>query len=114
MINQLPHAGLMKLFLAMDLEDKAQLIVIVNEDLRKDLKELLNDEQRRDLFLYSHFEKTDKTLKGSEQFINELVDDFYTDNNQVVPFDKIEDGYVQCIRDSRNNDHFFTVQIVEP
>jgi len=38
MIAQLPYEGLEKLFVAMNLEDKAQLIEMVNEDIRTALK----------------------------------------------------------------------------
>ena len=44
MINQLPYKGLKKLFLALNLEDKSQLISIVESDLRDDLKKELTVE----------------------------------------------------------------------
>jgi hypothetical protein len=39
-------------------------------------------------------EKTDKT---SQKFIDDLVTEHYSKNNQHVPFAKIDDGYVQVI-----------------
>lgn len=56
----------------------------------------------------------EKTPKDSAEFINSLVDTYYSNNNQVVPFDKIDDGYVQCIHDPNVANGFITVQIVEP
>ena len=38
---------------------------------------------------------------------------FYEENNQLVPFAKIEDGYVQCIQDPEVPNGFITVQVVE-
>ena len=62
--------------------------------------------------MYSHFEVREKTDGTSESLINDMLAEFKEQNNQFVPFDKIEDGYVQCINTS--NRGYITVQIVEP
>ena len=73
MISQLSLDCLYKLFSDMDLEDRAQLYMMVDASLGNDLKSVLNDDEKKDLFLYSHFELTNQTKKTSSQFIEELV-----------------------------------------
>ena len=50
----------------------------------------------------------------SKEFIQEQLDEYTCNNNQNVPFDKIEEGYIQCVRDPRTKDRLITVQIVKP
>ena len=61
MISQLSLDSLYKLFSDMDLEDRAQLYMMVDASLGNDLKSVLNDDEKKDLFLYSHFELTNQT-----------------------------------------------------
>ena len=60
----------------MELEDKSQLISMVDENFRDNLKKELTKDQLKDLFLYAHFELTQKTPKKSAEFIEELLDDY--------------------------------------
>mgnify|MGYP007025543830 CR=1 FL=1 len=46
------------------------------------------------MFLFGHFEEREFSSKTSREFIDTLLNDYYSQNNQVVPFDKIEGGYV--------------------
>ena len=51
----------------------------------------------------------EKTHTDKETFIKEIMTKFHEDNNQLVPFQKIEDGYVQCIHDPQVKNGFITV-----
>lgn len=64
--------------------------------------------------MFGHFEQLENSGKTSKEFIDDLVKDYYNQNNQVVPFDKIEGGYVQCISNPQVVNGFITVQIVQP
>ena len=58
----------------------------------------------------------EKTHATSKQYVDNLLKNFYSNNNQRTPFARIEDGYVQCIKnpDPEVKDGFITVQIVTP
>lgn len=89
---------------------------MLDDENQRLLQKELSPEQRKELFLYSHFEVREQTEQNSTNFIKGLVEDHYKQNNQYVPFDKIEAGYVQCIANPMVEDGngFITVQIVEP
>ena len=81
MINQLPFDGLKRLFLAMELEDKSQLMGMVDEKRKDNLKKELTPDQLNDLFLFAHFELTQKTSMKSKEFIQEQLDEYTCNNN---------------------------------
>lgn len=56
----------------------------------------------------------EKTSFTSDEFVDHLVDDHYTQLNQSVPFEKIDDGYVQVIQNTYVTSGFITVQVVTP
>lgn len=46
---------------------------------------------------------------SSKDFIYELLNEHMTNNNQVVPFEKIEDNYVQVIPNPNVENGYITV-----
>ena len=70
------------------------MITMCNEDTRTLLEGRLSERERRELFFYKHFNKRENTKGNSESFIYEMLEHHYEKHNQVVPFDRIEEGYV--------------------
>lgn len=111
MIEQLSLPNLEKFFKGMNLEDRTQLITMVDEDTRKKLEETLEDYEKNELFFYEHFTMKEKTDYKPNKFVENLLKNYYDKNNQEVPFEKIDDGFVQVIRYKTG---FITVQVVKP
>ena len=114
MVEQLELGALRQLFMMSDLENRTQMITMCNENTRTLLEGRLSEKDKRELFFYKHFNKREKTEGTSESFIDDMLDHHYEKHNQVVPFDRIEEGYVQCIHNPYVNNGFITVQEVEP
>ena len=94
-IDQLTEEHIIKLFTVMkDLENRTALYMMLNIDFKKKCQKILTKEEAEELFLFGHFEEREFSSKTSREFIDTLLNDYYSQNNQVVPFDKIEGGYV--------------------
>ena len=94
-IDQLSEEHIIKLFTMMkDLENRTALYMMLNAEYKKKCQKILTKEEAEELFLFGHFEEREFTSKTSREFIDTLLNDYYSQNNQVVPFDKIEGGYV--------------------
>lgn len=87
---------------------------MLNESVNEQLIETLNISAKNDLFFYQEFNMREKTNSSSKQFVDSLINNFYTDNNQRTPFARIEHGYVQCVPNPKHENSFITVQIVKP
>ena len=94
MVEQLDLGALRQLFMMSDLENRTQMITMCNENTRTLLEGRLSEKDKRELFFYKHFNKREKTEGTSESFIDDMLDHHYEKHNQVVPFDRIEEGYV--------------------
>ena len=57
---------------------------------------------------------TEKTDVTSQEYINTLVKDHYQDNNHVIPFAKIDDGFIQTIKNPHEPNGFIAMQILTP
>ena len=95
----------------MEMEDESILLGMLSEETKQLLLNTLSVEQQNELFFYQHFNLKEKTDMDTKKFVSNLADDYYEQNNQYVPFAKIEDGYVQCIQDPHVEGGFITVQI---
>ena len=78
----------------MGLEDKTLLISMIRQGISKNLEAPLNEEMKNKLFYYEYFSKMENTDLKPNEFIDELVKENLTNNNQQVPFAKIDDGFV--------------------
>ena len=94
MVEQLELSALRQLFTMSDLENRTQMITMCNEDTRTLLEGRLSERDKRELFFYKHFNKREKTEGTSESFIDDMLTHHYEKHNQVVPFDRIEEGHV--------------------
>ena len=94
LVSQLDDKDILKLFTSMDLENRTSIYMMLNMDYRKKCESILTADEKEELFLFGHFEEREFTQNTSKEFIDNLVRDYYSQNNQVVPFDKIEGGYV--------------------
>ena len=112
-LKSLEMAEMIELFRSLSIEDKSILLGMVNEETAALLKLELSSSQTSELFFFQQFNSREKTPNDKETFINDIMTKFYEDNNQFVPFSKIEDGYVQCIPDPEVDNGFITVQIVK-
>lgn len=83
-----------ELFKSLTIEDKSILLGMVNEETADALKLELSTAQTSELFFYQQFNSREKTPNDKKTFLNDIMTKFYEDNNQFVPFSKIEDGYV--------------------
>ena len=86
---------------------------MVNDKVQTQLLKSLDTPQENAFFFYQEFNMTEQTQASSRQFVDQLVDKFYGENNQRIPFARIEEGYVQCIPDPKVSNGFITVQIVK-
>jgi hypothetical protein len=82
----------------MKLENRTLLISMINKETRDKLETGLNEEQRKELFYYEYFSMRENTNSKPSEFIDNLVKENLANNNQHVPFAKIDDGFVQVIR----------------
>jgi len=78
----------------MGLEDKTLVISMIRQGIRKNLEAPLKEEMKNELFYYEYFSKMENTKLKPNEFIDELVKENLTNNNQQVPFAKIDDGFV--------------------
>ena len=101
------------LFKSLEIEDKSIMMGMVNDSTALMLKEELSNAEKTELFFYNHFNMHEKTKSDKKKFVKDIMGKFYEENNQLVPFAKIEDGYVQCIQDPEDPNGFITVQVVE-
>ena len=62
--------------------------------MRDVMKAALSPERRKKLYYYVHFYTEEETDMSSKDFIKSLLDEQYKNSNQIVPFEKIEDGFV--------------------
>ena len=86
---------------------------MVNDETALQLKNELSNAEMTELFFYNQFNMREKTQSDKKKFVKDIMGKFYEENNQLVPFAKIEDGYVQCIQDPYEPNGFITVQVVE-
>ena len=114
MIKQLSIDEMKRIFKNMKIEDRSILMGMVNDKVQTQLIDCLDIYQKNDFFFYQEFNRKEKTQNSSEQFVDQLVENFYGDNNQRIPFARIEEGYVQCIPDPKVRNGFITVQLVKP
>lgn len=114
MVEQMSADHMGEMFLDLDLENRTQIISMVNDETRSMLESKLDDKGRNELFFYEHFTMEEKTNYTPKDFLEKLVRDHYDQNNQEVPFDKIDDGYIQVIQNTKVKSGFITVQVVEP
>ena len=98
----------------MDLENKTLLLSMLNKESRKELEDQLTDDQKKEIFYYENFCVKESTDAKPDEFIDKLVKEHYSQNNQNVPFAKIDDGYVQVIRNPylKTGTGFIVVQVV--
>lgn len=76
------------------------MLNLVNEETATNLKNSLSRAAKLLFFKYQNkFNQDEKIHTDKETFIKDIMTKFHEDNNQLVPFQKIEDGYVQCIPD---------------
>ena len=113
-IHQLLEEDLEKIFLAMELEDQIDLMLFVDQSIRDRFKEILDPERKRAMFYSRRFQKNYETKMSSGDFVKELLKDHFQNNNQVIPFEKIDKDFVQCIPNPRVPNGYITVQIIEP
>ena len=85
---------------------------MVNQPLRERLMQHLKEEEKREMFFYEHFTMEEKTTDKSKKFIDKLVKEHYEENNQVIPFAKIDGGYIQTIINPYVECGFIAVQVV--
>ena len=114
MIKQMQISDLKELFKNMQIEDQALLLGMVNDNVATLLEQELSQYGKNDLFFYREFNMKEKTKSTPKQYVDTLMQNFYSDNNQRTPFARIEGGYVQCIHDPKVKNGFITVQIVTP
>lgn len=69
--------ALQNLFMVMDLENRVQLLAMVNDENKTVLQAKLSPEKLNELFFYNHFTMNEKTDKDSAEFINGLVETYY-------------------------------------
>ena len=86
---------------------------MVNEELRNRLEGTLSEEGKREIFFYKHFTMEEKTNENSQEFIDKLVHDHYSQNNQIIPFAKIDGGYIQTMINPHVPCGFIAVQVVQ-
>jgi hypothetical protein len=67
---------------------------MIRQGIRKNLEAHLNEKMKNELFYYEYFSKMENTDLKPNEFIDELVKENLTNNNQQVPFAKIDDGFV--------------------
>lgn len=70
-------------------------------------------EEKQMFFHYQQFSQAERTEGTPDSFVNNILEKFYEDHNQYVPFNKIEDGYVQCIPDPNVKNGYITVQLID-
>ena len=98
----------------MDLENKTLLLSMLSQESRYELEEDLTEDQKKEIFYFENFCMKQTTDAKPGEFIDNLVKEHYSHNNQNVPFDKIDDGYVQVIRNPylKTGTGFIVVQVV--
>ena len=101
------------LFKSLEIEDKSIMLGMVNDETADWLKNDISNAEKTELFFYDHFNMSEKTQSDKKKFVKDIMGKFYEENNQLVPFAKIEDGYVQCIQDPEVQNGFITVQVVK-
>ena len=78
------------------------------------LESELDESQKREMFFYSHFNLVEETKQDMHSFIDGLIEENKTQNNQFVPFEKIEGGFAQVIPNPLVPDGFITFQLISP
>ena len=71
----------MKLFQSMDLESRADLSMMLNQDYKTKCQKILNSDEKEELFLFGHFEEREFTQMTSKDYVDNLVKDYYAKNN---------------------------------
>ena len=95
------------------MEDQSLLLGMLKDETESMLISKLSTEQQNELFFFQKFNMKEKSGLDTKKFVGNLIDDFYKQNNQFVPFAKVENGYVQCIQDPNVDDGFITVQLTK-
>ena len=81
MVEQLENAQLGELFKQLNLENRTQLITMVNDETREILESELDNKGRQELFFYEHFTMRERTNYKPSEFVEKMLQSHYDQNN---------------------------------
>lgn len=65
----------------------------MSTEIQAKLEAKLDRKKRREMFFFGNFNMEEETHADKFSLINRLMEEHKTNNNQFVPFEKIEGGF---------------------
>ena len=102
------------MFKIMGLEDRAQLLYIMNMEQQQILKAVISSQELQELFYHAHFAIAEETNTAQAEYLEKQINEFYSTNNQIQPLDLTPGLTRQVISDPNKKNGYIAVQIWEP